>query len=333
MTGNRTFLRLRLRLRRSALPAALAAMALLVSACGDDGGGGGGSGGKNLTLIQGVTNEPFYITMACGAKDAARAAGYSVSVTGPAQWDASQQTSVVNSVTAKHPDAVLIAPVDSQAMIAPLRQMKNAGVKIVQVDTNVTDMSVGASWISSDNAAGGRLAAKSLAKLTGHHGTVLIVDVKAGTSTTDARNQGFRDELKNDPGITVLTTQYDNDDPAKAASVVTSTLAAHPDLAGIFATNLNSTSGAATGLRQAGKQGKVKLVGFDAEPKEIEDLKNGSVQAVVAQDPYRIGKLGVEQALKALSGKKTTATIKTGLVTITSTDVASMSKYYYKASC
>lgn len=326
MAGNPTFLRL----RRSALPAALAAMALLVSACGDDGGSGGE---KKLTLIQGVTNEPFYITMACGAKDAARAAGDSLSVTGPGQWDVSQQTSVVNSVTAKRPDAVLIAPVDSQAMIAPLRQMKNAGVKIVQVDTNVTDMSVGASWISSDNAAGGRLAAKSLAKLTGGHGTVLIVDVKAGTSTTDARNQGFRDELKNDPGITVLTTQYDNDDPAKAASVVTSTLAAHPDLAGIFATNLNSTSGAATGLRQAGKQGKVKLVGFDAEPKEIEDLKNGSVQAVVAQDPYRIGKLGVEQALKALSGKKTTATIKTGLVTITSTDVASMSKYYYKGSC
>lgn len=317
--------------RGTALLAALAAAALLTSACG----GHPATGGKQrrLTLIEGVTNEPFYITMACGAQAAAGRSGATVNITGPNQWDVAQQTSVVDSVTAQHPDAVLIAPVDREAMIAPMRQMKNARIKIVQVDTNVSDLSLGSSWIASDNTEGGRLAARSLAGLVGGKGTVLVVDVKAGTSTTDARNRGFRDEMGKYRDVTVLPTQYDNDDPARATSIVTSTLSAHPDLAGVFATNLSSTTGSATGLRQAGRQGTVKLTGFDAEPKEIEDLKNGTVQALIAQDPDRIGRLGVQQALDALSGRPTTPVIKTGLATLTGANVHSMGKYVYRTNC
>lgn len=328
----------------TALAGVLAATGVLAAACGGSGGSSGGqasgnggkSGGKsyNLELIQGLKDEPFYITMACGAKDAAMQAGASMTVTGPNQWDVQQQTQIVHSVTAEHPDATLIAPVDSKAMIAPMRQMKQSGTKIVQVDTNVTDMSLGESWIASNNTLGGKRAADALGQMINKKGTVLVVNVKAGTSTTDARGKGFVGEMKAKyPNIKVLPMQYDNDDPSKAAQIVTSTIAAHPDLAGIFSTNLNSTVGAATGLREAGKSGDIKLVGFDAEPKEIKALKKGTVQALVAQQPYRIGQLGVQQALKALKGQSTQKTIKTKLVTIKKGDTAKMKKYAYKTGC
>ncbi len=348
-------------MRRKAYITLVAGLAMVVAGCGSSGsssseasntsGGGstsssssstaaatqsGGGGGQSyaLELVQGVRNEPFYITMACGAKAAAQAAGSTLTVTGPNQWDVQEQTQVVHSVTAKHPDATLIAPVDDTAMIAPMKQMKQSGVTIVQVDTHVTDMSLGVSWIASNNTLGGKRAADTLAKLIGGKGTVLVVNVQAGTSTTDARGDGFVQQMKAKyPNITVLPMQYDKDDPAKAAQIVTSTLSAHPDLAGIFATNLNSTVGAGTGLRETGKIGDVKLVGFDAEPKEIQMLKKGEAQALIAQEPYKIGQLGVQQALKALAGKPTTAKIKTKLIAITAKDTAKMKKYAYKTGC
>src|SRR5215211_1209971 len=111
------------------------ALALLLAACGgnndEEGGGAGGGAEKQykLTLIQGVKGDQFYVTMQCGAQEAAAAAGATLEVTAPDEFDASLQTPVVNAVVAKKPDAILIAPTDTQAMIPPLTQAKAAGIK------------------------------------------------------------------------------------------------------------------------------------------------------------------------------------------------------------
>jgi len=129
--------------------------------------------------------------------------------------------------------------------------------------------------------------------------------------------------------------QYDNDDPAKAASIVSATLSKNPDLKGIFATNLFSAEGAATALRQRGLLGKVKIVGFDAGPKQVDDLKSGVVQALIAQKPAEIGADGVDQAMNALNGKSVTKKIGTGFVVVTKTNMndPNVSKFLYKSSC
>jgi ribose transport system substrate-binding protein len=103
----------------------------------------------------------------------------------------------------------------------------------------------------------------------------------------------------------------------------------------VFATNLFSAQGVATGVRQAGKSGTVKVVGFDAGPDQIKQLKAGQVQALVAQKPYDIGQQGVQQAVAALTGKKVTANIGTTSLIITKANVnqPSVKKYIYKASC
>jgi ribose transport system substrate-binding protein len=287
-----------------------------------------------ITLIAGTTNDNFYVSMNCGAKAEAAKLGVSYSFTGPSKFDASQQIPIVNSVTAKHPDAVLIAPTDVTALIQPMKAMKAHGIKIVEVDTHVNNPSISVSKISSDNNKGGRLAADALAKLIGGKGTVMVVNVNPGISTTDARNQGFKQEMKSKyPKITVLPTRYDNDEPATAAQIVTSTYAAHSSLNGIFAANVLSAEGVATGIKEAGATGKIKNVSFDAEPADIQDLQKGVIDALIAQEPAVIGADGIQQALNALEGKPVTKNIGTGLIEITKANLSKTKKWVYKSSC
>ncbi|HVD13819.1 MAG TPA: substrate-binding domain-containing protein, partial [Actinomycetota bacterium] len=156
----------------------LVALALAGAACGgnDDGGSTGGGGGQKqykLTLVQGVKGDQFYITMECGAKEAAQRLGATLDVAAPDEFESSLQTPVLNAVVAKKPDAIMIAPTDTQAMIPPLTQAKAAGIKLVFVDTTTENAEqLAESQIASDNEEGGREAARTLAKLTGGKGSV-----------------------------------------------------------------------------------------------------------------------------------------------------------------
>jgi ribose transport system substrate-binding protein len=318
----------------------LVTIALVLAACGGDDEGGGTGGGAErqykLTLIQGVKGDQFYVTMQCGAQEAAAAAGATLEVTAPDEFDASLQTPVVNAVVAKKPDAILVAPTDTQAMIPPLTQAKAAGIKLVFVDTTTENgAELAESEIASDNEEGGREAARTLAELTGGKGSVAVINVKPGISTTDARAKGFEEEIKKTPGLKYVGVEYSNDKPEVAAAKTTALLAAHPDLVGIFGTNLFSAEGAATGLRSAGATEKVKIVGFDAGPKQVEDLEQGIVQALIAQKPADIGKAGVEQAIAALKGEPTQKKIGTGFVVVTKDNMndPDVQPFLYKSSC
>jgi ribose transport system substrate-binding protein len=316
-----------------------------LAACGssDDGGSTGtgaassGSGAAkkyDMTLITGVKGDEFYITMGCGAQAEAKKMGVNLNIQGPDKFDASLQTPIVNSVAAKKPDAVLIAPTDSKAMFAPIQQLSAAGTKIVLVDTTLDQADMAVSEIASDNEAGGTQAAKALQELIGSAGgKVAVVNVKPGISTTDQRAKGFEAGVKGS-SLDYVGQQFDDDDPAKAASITKSLLAKNPDLKGIFATNVLTAEGVASGLREAGKK-DVKVVTFDAGPKNVEDLKQGLLQGLIAQQPADIGKQGIDQAVAALKGQPTTKKITTGFVTVTKDNIDSPEAQaaLYKASC
>jgi ribose transport system substrate-binding protein len=330
--------------RRTWIGAACAAiLALGVAACGSDDNSGTSSGSgssssssakKNykMTLIAGVKGDEFYITMNCGAQAKAKELGVTIDFQGPDKFDAGLQTPVVNAVAAKKPDAVLVAPTDTKAMYAPIKQLSDNGSKVALVDTTLEQADFAVSQIASDNEGGGKQAAKTLGELIGGKGKVFVVNVKPGISTTDLRAKGFEEGAK-DAGLTYVGQQYDDDDPSKAAAVTKAALAKNPDLKGIFATNLFSAEGAATGIREAGKLGQVKIVGFDAGPKQIEDLKKGTVQALIAQKPAEIGADGVQQAYNALTGKPTEKKIGTGFTSLTKDNLSENPDAPYKASC
>ena len=322
---------------RWAVGAICAALALVVGACGDDDGGGGGSssGGKKnykMTLIAGVKGDEFYITMNCGAQAEAKKQGVTLDFQGPDQFDATLQTPIVNGVIAKKPDAILIAPTDAKAMYVPIKQAADAGIKIVLVDTTLEQADMAVSQIASDNVGGGEAAAKALADAIGGKGKVHVNNTKPGISTTDQRAEGFESEAKN-LGLEYLGQDYNQDQPDKAAAITKGIIAKNPDLKGIFATNLFGAEGAATGLREAGKQESVKIVGFDAGPKQVKDLKDGLLQALVAQKPADIGAQGVQQAVAALKGDSTKKKIGTGSTILTNDTLAENPDAVYKSSC
>jgi ribose transport system substrate-binding protein len=315
-----------------------AALALVVAACGgdDDSGNGGGASGDakksyKMTLIAGVKGDEFYITMNCGAQAKAKELGVTLDFQGPQEFEAAQQTPIVNAVAAKKPDAVLVAPTDTKALYAPIKQLADGGTKVVLVDTTLEKPDMAVSQIASDNEAGGGEAAKILSKLIGGKGKVFVINVKPGISTTDAREKGFVDQAKK-LGLQYVGREYSNDKPETAAAKVKAALQKDSDLKGIFGTNLFAAEGAASGVRESRAKG-VKIVGFDAGPKQVQDLKDGTVEALVAQKPADIGAQGVEQAFNALEGKPTTEKIGTESVSITKDNLAENQDSLYKAKC
>lgn len=275
----------------------------------------------NIAFVQGVAGDEFYISMQCGIEAAAAAAGATVTVQGPQQFDPTLQKPIVDALVSSAPDALLIAPTDVTAMFGPIQAAADAGITVVFVDTTLEDSSMAVSQISSDNFGGGAAAFDAIEAANPEGGKVLVVSVQPGISTTDARAAGFEAAVAENPLFESIGIQYSENDPAKAAQIVTAALQANPDLVGIFAANLFAAEGSATGIQQAGKAGEVTIVGFDAGPAQVQALKDGIVQALVAQQPAFIGQSGVEQAIAALTGGTVTAKIETGFTILTAENI------------
>ena len=339
-------------MKRSVLVATAlaAAAALTISACSSSNNNTGSAAGGttttaaggdnaqryNFAFVQGVAGDAFYITMSCGIQDEAKKIGnIDVNIQGAQKWDVTLQNPIIQSVTAAKPAALMVAPNDLKASRAPIKAAMDAGIKVVLVDTTLDDPSGAVSEISSDNVAGGAEAFKAIQELVPGGGKVLVINTIAGISTTDQRQQGFADAAKADSKFNYLGTQFDQDDASIAAQVTTAALQKDPDIVGIFATNLFSAQGVATAIKQAGKQGKIVVVGFDAGPDQVKALQDGTVQALIAQQPYSIGTNAVDQAYAALQGQPTQAKIGTGFTILTkdNLDTAEGQAALYKAGC
>jgi ribose transport system substrate-binding protein len=248
-----------------------------------------------IAFIQGVIGDNFYITMDCGARAKAEALGnVTIDTQGPERFDQTLQTPILNAVVQSAPDAIMMAPNDSRGMIAPIQAAIDAGVPVLCVDTTI-DSDIQLGDVATDNVEGGRLAARGLAEQIGGAGKVWVVNVRPGISTTDQREQGFREAVENEfPDLVYLGQEYCENDANIAAQLTSARLQSDPDLAGIFGTNLFAAQGAAAALRQQGLQGQVKMVGFDAGPTQVQDLRSEVVDLLIAQHPGDIGEVAVQ---------------------------------------
>ena len=314
-------------MKPSAIGAVLAALAIgLFSAMPSDAAGRK----PTIALIPGLTTDAFYITMHRGAQAAATALGDTLVFQGASDFNPVTQVPVLDALIARHPDAILIAPTDRTQLVEPLRKAVAAGIPVITVDTFIGDgryqtgtgrADFPLSSIASDNLMGGRIAARALAKAVGEKGKVFVSNLKPGISTLDQREEGFRAEMKNHPGITVMATQFNDDDANKAASELQSVLARTPDLAGVFGANLFSAIGSANGVKQAGATGRVKIAAFDAPRSVVPQLRSGLVDIAIAQHPGEIGYFGVVAADAALHGQSIPTLIGTGFTVMTKENV------------
>ena len=255
-----------------------------------------------MTLIAGVKGDEFYITMNCGAQAKAKELGVTLDFQGPEEFDAALQTPIVNAVAAKKPDAVLIAPTDTKALYAPIKQIADDGTKVVLVDTTLEQPDMAVSQIASDNEGGGETGGQGAGRADRRQGQGLRRQRQAGHLDHRRAREGLRGGRQGGRAR-LRRPQYSNDEPEKAAAKTKAALQKNPDLKGIFGTNLFSAEGAASGVREAGNK-DVKIVGFDAGPKQVKDLKDGTVQALIAQKPADIGAQGVQQAYNALRARR-----------------------------
>ncbi len=299
--------------------------------------------GKKFTiaLIPGLTTDAFYITMRKGAQAAADAVGADLVFQGAPDFNPVTQVPVLDAVIARKPDAILIAPTDKTQLVEPLRKADEAGIPVITVDTFIGsgvyqtgsgDADFPLSYIASDNILGGRMAAHALGEAIGGEGKVYVSNVKPGISTTDQREEGFKAEIEqNYPGVTVLETQFNEDDANKAASQLQAVFARNPDLKGVFGANLFSALGAANGVQQAGKSGEIKVVAFDAPTSIVDNINSGLVDFAIAQHPAEIGYFGVMAAYAHLTGNSIPTTIGTGFTEIDKSNVSDpeVAKYIY----
>lgn len=294
-----------------------------------------------ITLVPGLTTDAFYITMNRGAQAAADALGITVDFQGAEEFDPVLQTPVLDAVIARGPDAILIAPTDTTQMIEPLRRANDAGITVLTVDTFIDDGKYqdGAgdgdfpmSYIASDNVGGGRMAARFMAEAIGGEGKVYVSNVRPGISTTDQREEGFKAEMaENFPNVTVLDTQYNENDASLAASQFSAVLARNPDVIGVFGANLFSALGAGNGVAGAGKADDVTVIAFDAPQSIVDNISSGLVDAAIAQHPAEIGYFGVMAAYAVLTGNSVPVSIGTGFTVINADNVndPEITKYIY----
>lgn len=307
----------------------LAAFVLSVSGCS-----GEAAGDRQVALVLGTSGSPFYEAMACGAEDEAEKLGLELTVSAAAEFSGPAQTPIVNAVTAQRPAVAVVVPTDEVALQTPLKNLVDAGIQLITVDQALVDSSSVSSAILTDNIAGGKMAAEEINSLLDGKGKVLVITQPPGSSAQDQRVEGFEEVIKSFPGIEYLGPQYSSNDPARVVEIIAATLAAHPDLAAVFATNDQTSLGAVTGLKNAGKGGgAVKLVAYDAATAQVDALRNGDIQALIAQDPRLEGVVAMQTALALMEGKSVESVIMTDLALVREGDSEAASTYEYKATC
>ncbi|MGL4831451.1 MAG: substrate-binding domain-containing protein [Propionibacteriaceae bacterium] len=275
--------------------------ALALAACSSKSGdsNGGAADGIKITLAISTLNNPFFVQLRDGAQEEAKAQGVSLTIS-DAQNDSATQLNQLSNAKAGGAQAVIVNPVDSKAVGSGVKALNGSKTPVIAVDRGVEGADV-SSFIASDNVAGGRQAGEALGKAINNSGKVIHLQGKPGTSASNDRGKGFTDVMATISGIEVVAKQTANFDRAEALNVVSNLMQAHPDVTAIFAENDEMAMGAIKAL--GGKAGKdVKVFGFDGTDDGLKAIEAGTLAGSIAQQPKELGKLAIQQALKAIKG-------------------------------
>ena len=276
----------------------------------DSGGGGGGAGGaasgKKVDVIIKASDSSFWQTMLAGSDKASKDYGLKVGLFGPtSETDVGQQVQLIENSISRGADAIVLAPNSSDALNSAIKRAEKAGIKVITVDTAVTTETSG--FIGTDNVKAGEQAGATLCKLIKDQGKssgeVLIESSVAGVQTIKDRDNGFKRGLAAAcPDVKVGAQRYNNNDINTAASQVNDVLTANKNIVGIFADNNTSGVGAARAIKDNNASDTIPVVAFDTDPQENAALADGSIDALVVQNPYFFGYQGVIEAGMASVG-------------------------------
>src|SRR5438445_4633865 len=284
-------------------------------------------GNKKLTIAvipKGTTHE-FWKSIHAGSLKAARelsAQGTEVEVIwkGPLREDdREQQVQVVEGFTSQGVSGIVLAPLDNRALVRPVEEAKRAGVPTVIIDSALASDQI-ASFVATDNRKGGMLAAERMGELLNGKGKVLLLRYQEGSASTEDREAGFVQRLKEKyPGIELISSDQDAGPTRDTAKRASENLLNRfgDELQGIFTPNESSTAGMLLALQDIGKAGKVTFIGFDTSESFLAAMRNKQLQGIVVQNPFNMGYLGVRTMADYLLGKSVEKRIDTGVTMVT----------------
>lgn len=246
----------------------------------------------------------FWQSVHAGAAAAALEAGVDIEWNAPAvETDFTRQISITDDFINRQVDGILLAPTDRDALVPAIQRARQAGIPLSIFDSGANTEEY-VSFVATDNYGGGVLAARRLGEILEKRGNVAVIRVMPGGASTLAREQGFMVTLQKEfPGMKIVASQYGMADPARSLAVTEDILTAHPALDGIFASNESSTIGAVQAVKARGLAGKLKLVGFDSSPSLLDDLRSGTIDSLVLQDPFQIGYQGLKTLTDHRAGR------------------------------
>lgn len=309
--------------------AAVAALSLSVAACDTateaPANGGGAADGKKpyIAIVSKGFQHQFWQSVKQGAENAAKEFNVEISFEGPdKETNVQQQMDQLNNAMAKNPQALALAALDSKAAEGVLEDAKSKNIPVIAFDSGV-DSDIPVATASTDNKAAAAEAAKHMAELLGKKGEIAIIGhSQTATSGTDRRD-GFVDYLKtNAPDIKIVDIQYADGDQAKSTDAAKAIMTAYPNLAGMYGTNEGAAIGVVNAVKEAGKTGKLTIVGFDSGKAQMDAIKDGLMAGAVTQNPVGIGYETVKAAVAAIKGEKVEKVIDTGFYWYDKTNIA-----------
>lgn len=265
-------------------------------------------------------NHIFWQTVHAGAVKAAREYGLTIEWSAPTlEIDSNRQIEIVESMVNRRVAGIVLAPVDKQALVSVVERAARESIPVAIFDSAIdTDKIV--SYVATDNTEGGRMAARRLDQSLHGKGKVGVIGFMAGSASTMQRETGFETELRKFPGLRYVGMQLGLADRAKAMSVTENMLSANADLAGLFADNESSSSGAVQALKSRQAR-NVKLVAFDASDQLIADLHDGWIDALIVQNPFRMGYESTKAIGMRLAGKTPPRNVDSGATLVRKEDL------------
>jgi ribose transport system substrate-binding protein len=267
-------------------------------------------------IPKGTTHE-FWKAVHAGAEKAAREVSVEVIWKGPLKEDdLKSQVDLVQSFTAQGVSGIVLAPLNDTALGAPVKAASDAKVPVVIFDSDLKDKSY-VSFVATDNRAAGRLAGERMAKLLGGKGSVLVLRYQEGSASTNHREEGFLEAIRQFPEIKIASDNRYGGATTETAHAASENLllaqnAAKGTIDGIFTPNESTTFGMLLALQKAGLAGKVHFIGFDSSEKLIAGVSSGQIDALVLQDPMKMGYLAVKTLAAYLHKQAIEARIDTG---------------------
>ncbi len=309
---------------------ALAMAAAVAAGCGsrEPAGGGGGSHGAGsskytIAVIPKGTTHEFWKSVHAGAVKASRETGAEVIWKGPLKEDDREaQIAVVENFVTRGVSGIVLAPLDDTALRPAVSNAVRLDIPVVIIDSDLQgDEHI--SFVATDNYKGGQLAGKEMARLLNGKGRIVVLRYQEGSASTTNREKGFLDEIARHPGIQVVSANQYGGATTESAYRASENLLAplkkggKLDIDGIFCPNESTTFGMLRALQDSKLAGTVRFIGFDSSEKLVQALSAGEIDALVLQDPFKMGYLGVKTLVDHLNGKEVPRRVDTGVTLVT----------------